>query len=105
VNTLINRTTEIIDLGLIDYPKAWDYQTNLFNAILAVKGENRNRSEHDQVPTNNYFIFCEHPHVFTLGKSGDEKNLLIKRDELESIHATFFPITVAAILPTTDPAN
>ena len=92
MNTLINRTTEIIDLGLIDYPKAWDYQTNLFNEILAVKSENRNRSEHDQVPTNNYFIFCEHSHVFTLGKSGDEKNLLIKRDALESIQATFFPI-------------
>jgi lipoyl(octanoyl) transferase len=92
VNTLINRTTGTIDLGLIDYPKAWDYQTRLFNEILAVKSENRNRSEQDQVPTNNYFVFCEHPHVFTLGKSGDEKNLLIKRDVLASIQATFFPI-------------
>jgi lipoyl(octanoyl) transferase len=92
VNTLINRTAEVIDLGLIDYPKAWDFQTNLFNETLAVKSANRNRAEPDQAPTNNYFIFCEHPHVFTLGKSGDEKNLLIKREALESIHASFFPI-------------
>jgi lipoyl(octanoyl) transferase len=92
VNTLINRNTEVINLGLIDYPKAWDYQTNLFNEILAVKGENRNRSEHDQIATNNYFIFCEHPHVFTLGKSGDEKNLLIRKEALQSIQASFFPI-------------
>jgi lipoyl(octanoyl) transferase len=92
VNTLINRTAEIIDLGLIDYQKAWDYQTRLFNEILSAKGENRDRTEQAQVATKNYFLFCEHPHVFTLGKSGDEKNLLIGRDALESIQASFFPI-------------
>ncbi len=92
MNTLPNRETTVIDLGLINYQQALDFQTERFNETLAIKNGNRNRPETEQVPTKNYLIFCEHPHVFTLGKSGDEKNLLIKKEDLPSIHATYYPI-------------
>lgn len=90
MNTLANRTTSIIDLGLIDYKEAWDYQTNLFDQILAVKSGNRTASV--EIPTDNYLIFCEHPHVFTLGKTGDENNLLLTKDSLQSVQATYYHI-------------
>ena len=92
MNQHIHRETKFIDLGLIDYKKAWDYQTDLFNKILAVKTENRNLPESLQRPTDNYLLFCEHPHVFTLGRSGDEKNLLMKKEALTSIQATYYHI-------------
>jgi lipoyl(octanoyl) transferase len=92
VNQHIHREIKFIDLGLIDYKKAWDYQTDLFNKILAVKTENRNLPESLQKPTDNYLLFCEHPHVFTLGRSGDEKNLLLKKEGLTSIQATYYHI-------------
>ncbi len=92
MNTPPNRETTVIDLGLINYQQALDFQTERFNETLAIKNGNRNRPETEQVPTKNYLIFCEHPHVFTLGKSGDEKNLLIKKEDLPSIHATYYPI-------------
>ena len=92
MNPKVNRQTHFIDLGLIDYSDAWSYQTKLFEKILEVKKENRNLSHQQQVITSNYLIFCEHPHVFTLGKSGEEKNLLIPKDKLESIGATYYHI-------------
>lgn len=92
MNQIINRNTKFIDLGLIDYKEAWDYQTNLFNATLEIKAGNRSLPLSEQLPTNNYLIFCEHPHVFTLGKSGDEKNLLIKEENLHTINASYYPI-------------
>lgn len=87
-----NKDTKFIDLGLIDYQKAWDYQTDLFNQVLNVKAENRSLPNNEQKLTNNYLIFCEHPHVFTLGKSGNEGNLLIKKEELHTIEATYYHI-------------
>lgn len=92
MNTTLNNEVAVIDLGLIEYQQALDYQTKLFNEILAVKAANRDRLAHEQQPTKNYFIFCEHPNVFTLGKSGDENNLLIKKQDLPSIQASYFPI-------------
>jgi lipoyl(octanoyl) transferase len=92
MNYHINKETKIIDLGLIDYQRALDYQTRLFNEIIAVKNENRSLAEAEQKATNNYLIFCEHPHVFTLGKSGDEKNLLVKKEDLSTIQASFYPV-------------
>jgi lipoyl(octanoyl) transferase len=92
VNTHLNHNVRFIDLGLIDYQQAWDYQTSVFNEILKVKSENKSRSESQQELTNNYLIFCEHPHVFTLGKSGDESNLLLKKGELSSINASYYHI-------------
>jgi lipoyl(octanoyl) transferase len=92
VNTHLNHNVRFIDLGLIDYQQAWDYQTSMFNEILKVKSENRSRPETEQELTNNYLIFCEHPHVFTLGKSGDENNLLLKKEELSTINASYYHI-------------
>ncbi|MFM8911554.1 MAG: lipoyl(octanoyl) transferase LipB [Flammeovirgaceae bacterium] len=92
MNTVINKQTQFIDLGLVDYQRAWDYQTQLFNRILEIKKENRDKPAQDQHPTPNYLLFCEHPHVFTLGKSGDEKNLLINMQQLADVGATYYHI-------------
>ncbi len=92
MNTNQNKTTKVFDLGLIDYKQAWDYQTNLFQSILDVKSQNRSLAENEQQQTKNYLLFCEHPHVFTLGKSGDEKNLLVKKEALYTIGATYYHI-------------
>jgi lipoyl(octanoyl) transferase len=86
-----NKKTQFIDLDLIDYKKAWDYQISLFDQILATKSENRTLNEL-QKSTENFLIFCEHPHVFTLGKSGKEDNLLVKQDQLHTINATYYHI-------------
>jgi lipoyl(octanoyl) transferase len=88
----MNKKAQFIHLGLIDYKKAWDYQTGLFNDILAIKSENRALPAYAQKETKNYVIFCEHPHVFTLGKSGDEKNLLLKIEDLPSVQASYYHI-------------
>jgi len=92
VNSQINRQVKFIDLGLIEYEQAWKYQTSLFDQILEVKKSNRNLSPEAQRPTDNYLIFCEHPHVYTLGKSGDKKNLLISDQKLKELGATYHHI-------------
>jgi lipoyl(octanoyl) transferase len=92
LNVHPNRETTFQDLGLMDYEAVLNLQTQYFNSILQVKSGNRNRSENEQLPTNNHLLFCEHPHVFTLGKSGDEKNLLIKKEDLHTIDATYYHI-------------
>lgn len=92
MNPIINHRTDFIDLGLIDYKQAWDYQLNLFDKTLAIKTANRSLPPDQQIPTENHLIFCEHPHVFTLGKSGDVKNLLVAEDQLHTIGATYYPI-------------
>ena len=79
------------DLGLIDYKESWDYQTNLFDSIVQQKILNRKNPE-DQKITENYLLFCEHPHVFTLGKSGSEENLLIKGAQLKEKGANYYKI-------------
>lgn len=83
---------KFIDLGLIDYKQAWDYQEKLFNEIVQIKINNRNLPSAQQLPTNNYLIFCEHPHVYTLGNSGDEKHLLINQKQLEQKQASYYKI-------------
>lgn len=92
MNEILNKKTKYIDLGLMDYQQAWDYQTNLFQSILDVKVQNRSLPINEQLTTNNYLLFCEHPHVFTLGKSGEEKNLLVKKEDLHTIEATYYHI-------------
>jgi lipoyl(octanoyl) transferase len=92
LNPHINTNTQFIDLGLIDYQQAWDYQTDLFNKNLEIKKQNRDLPSNEQRITNNHLIFCEHPHVYTLGKSGDEKNLLIKKEDLHTIQASYYAI-------------
>lgn len=92
MNPVLNKKTKYLNLGLMDYQQAWDYQTNLFQSILDVKSQNRGLSNHEQLATNNYLLFCEHPHVYTLGKSGDENNLLVKKEDLHTIEATYYHI-------------
>ena len=74
----------------MDYKEAWDYQTTLFQSILDVKTSNR--TANSNLITHNYLLFCEHPHVYTLGKSGDEQNLLLKKEDLHTIDATYYHI-------------
>jgi lipoyl(octanoyl) transferase len=86
----VNKKVKFEDLGLIDYKKCWDYQEELFSEILAIKSLNR-KGEKTNNP-NNYLLFCEHPHVYTLGKSGDEKNLLINEESLKTRGVAFYKI-------------
>lgn len=85
-----NRSIQLVDLGLIDFKEAWDYQEKIFAEIIAIKLNNRNNLE--QIPVSNYLIFCEHPPVYTLGKSGREDHLLINNDQLNIIGARFYKI-------------
>src|SRR5690554_4772907 len=78
------------DLGTIDYKKAWDYQEELFKSTVDLKIEIRRNQSTEQ--TKNYLLFCEHPHVYTLGKSGDQTHLLLSEDRLEEIQATYYKI-------------
>ncbi|MEQ9374184.1 MAG: lipoyl(octanoyl) transferase LipB [Imperialibacter sp.] len=87
-----NTSTQVISLGLIDYQEAWDYQEKLFAETVTLKIKNRDAPVELQKPTSNYLLFCQHPHVFTLGKSGKEENLLVSDDELKQIHATYYKI-------------
>lgn len=80
------------DLGLIDYKVCWDYQEKLFNEIIQQKISNRYLPEEKQIPTNNFLLFVEHPHVYTLGKSGDESNLLLNEKQLEEKKSSFYKI-------------
>jgi len=88
----MKQEVKFIDLGLIDYKQAWDYQENLFDGIVKVKVNNRTLSIQEQLPTSNYLIFCEHPHVYTLGKSGQESNLLVNEQQLVEKNATYYKI-------------
>ena len=87
-----NKEVLFEDLGLIDYKICWDYQEDLQQKIVVQKTLNRSLSEKEQQVTNNYILFVEHPHVYTLGKSGEEKNLLISTDVLNRINATYYKI-------------
>jgi lipoyl(octanoyl) transferase len=92
LNPVANKHTRFINLGLIDYQDAWNYQTSLFEKVLGVKSENRSLPQNQQRLTENFLLFCQHPHVYTLGKSGKEDNLLMKTDELKGIGATYYHI-------------
>ncbi len=85
-----NKTLKIQDLGYKDYKQVWDYQEELFKGIVDIKTENRNLET--PKPTPNYFLFVEHPHVYTLGKSGDISNLLLSEEQLKTKGATFYKI-------------
>ena len=86
----MNKKVILQDLGLIDYKDAWQYQESLFKDIVDLKI--RNRREELSLETPNYFLFVEHPHVYTLGKSGDLENLLLSEKQLEAKGATFYKI-------------
>ena len=82
---------ELEDLGLIDYKQCWDYQTKLFDATVQLKIQSRKFPD-NSVSTKNHLIFCEHPHVYTLGKSGDLKNLLIDGQKRREKNISFYKI-------------
>lgn len=92
MNACCNKQVQVQDLGTIDYQRAWDYQEQLFADIVAQKLGNRGLPDEQQQPTSNYLLFCEHPHVYTLGKSGKESHLLANDDFLRTIGATYYKI-------------
>ena len=86
----MNKEVVLIDLGLKDYKEAWDFQENIFKKIVDLKIQNRKENLTQRTP--NYFIFVTHPHVYTLGKSGDISNLLLSEKQLESKGAKYYKI-------------
>lgn len=87
-----NKKVYFQNLGLIDYQQAWDYQTSLFDEIVAIKVGNRNLLDDQQQATPNHLLFCQHPHVYTLGKSGKLEHLLLNENQLKEKNATFYKI-------------
>ena len=86
----MNKQVIVKDLGNKDYKETWDYQESLFEEIVAQK--TNNKANGTNLPTTNYFLFVEHPHVYTLGKSGHIENLLIDEEGLKNKGATFYKI-------------
>jgi len=84
----MNKKVYLQDIGSKGYQEAWDYQVQLFDSIVAKKMLNRNKQQ--TVATDNYLLFVEHPHVYTLGKSGDLSNLLLNEKQLAEKGATFY---------------
>lgn len=92
MNSLINKQVQFRDLGLIDYQEAWDYQEKLFAETIGVKIQNRALQVGEQLPTPNYLLFCQHPHVYTLGKSGKPDHLLLEENGLLEKQAKYYKI-------------
>ena len=92
MNQSTKKTVEFRDLGSMDYQEAWTYQETLFADIVAQKIQNRNLPEEEQAITPNYLLFVEHPHVYTLGKSGKPEHLLLDEEGLGSHQATYYKI-------------
>ncbi len=92
MNNNLNKTVQFIDLGLIDYQEGWDTQEKLFAEIVDIKIQNRSLTPESQAITPNYLLFCQHPHVYTLGKSGKVDNLLLNEDGLQEKDAKFYKI-------------
>lgn len=88
----MNKDIILVDLGINDYNDTWFFQESIFNEILKIKLENKNSTKEKYSNTENYFLFVEHPHVYTLGKTGDMKNLLLTQKELEDKGVTFYKV-------------
>lgn len=86
----MNKKIQFIDWGLLDYQEAWERQEKVFSKTLAIKQDNRTNNLEN--PTPNYLIFTEHPHVYTLGKSGHEEYLLLDEEGLKEKDAKFYKI-------------
>ena len=87
---MIHPTVIFKDLGIIDYKEAWDFQEAIFKETVQQKIDARNGLTTE--PTKNYLLFCEHPHVYTLGKSGSKENLLLDENGLANYNATYYEI-------------
>ena len=86
----MNKNILLKDLLVKDYKETWEFQSELLQEIVDVKIKNRRNNL--QESTKNHFLFVEHPHVYTLGKSGDLSNLLLNEKQLEVKGATFYKI-------------
>lgn len=84
---------QVLDAGVIDYAESVSLQESYFTRVVEQKLQFRNAGQPAQALTENFLIFCEHPHVFTLGKSGDAKNLVVPQSRLSSIHARYYTAT------------
>jgi lipoyl(octanoyl) transferase len=87
-----NKTAIFENLGLINYQTAWDYQEKLLAQTVATKIANQKLPEDQQTITQNHLLFCEHPHVYTLGRSGKPENLLANQETLKAIDAEYHKI-------------
>lgn len=85
-----NKNIQFSDLGTRDYKDTWNYQEELFKGIVDTKIQNRRQET--EIVTSNYFLYVSHPHVYTLGKSGDFANLLLSEQQLEAKGAVFYKI-------------
>ncbi|MCC5931982.1 MAG: lipoyl(octanoyl) transferase LipB [Cyclobacteriaceae bacterium] len=92
MNPNINKKVIFQHLGLKDYKETWEYQALLFKEIIDIKIKNRNLPPDQQLNTPNYLLFVEHPHVYTLGKSGKPEHLLLDEEGLEENNAVFYKI-------------
>ncbi|MEX0883408.1 MAG: lipoyl(octanoyl) transferase LipB [Cyclobacteriaceae bacterium] len=92
MNQIINKKVIFQDLGQKDYKETWDYQEALFSKTVSNKIHNRNLSPENQVPTENHLLFVQHPHVYTLGKSGKPAHLLLNDLELADLGAKYYQI-------------
>ena len=88
----VNKRVKFQDLGNMDYKECWDYQESLFDRAIKQKIANRDLPDDGKVLPDNHLLFVEHPHVYTLGKSGNEKNLIVSDDFLKSKDAVFYKI-------------
>ena len=88
MNKKLNKNINVYDLGVLDYKTALNFQEKKLQEIIDIKRINRN--ENSSIETPNYFLFVEHPPVITLGKSGQEKNLLLTKEELERKKIQYF---------------
>jgi lipoyl(octanoyl) transferase len=86
------KQVKFTDLGRMDYKECWDLQERIFGNTCDIKLENRRRTDGLETPTLDELLFVEHPHVYTLGKSGDMANLLLDEEGLKKAGATFYPI-------------
>ncbi|WP_278554487.1 lipoyl(octanoyl) transferase LipB [Elizabethkingia bruuniana] len=89
MNSKINHNVIFQELGVLDYQSAWDYQEKLLKSNIDIKINNRQLQPEDTTETENHLLFVEHPHVYTLGKSGHEENMLANNDMLKEIDATY----------------
>jgi lipoyl(octanoyl) transferase len=87
---MVNKKVHFQDWGLVDYQEAWDRQEALFKKIITEK--TANRTNDTSFPTDNFLVFVEHPHVYTLGKSGKADHLLLDKSGLEEKQATYYKI-------------
>ena len=92
MNKVINKSVKFLDLGTKDYKETWDFQEEIFAKTIALKIANRNAPLEMQQATDNYLLFVEHPHVYTLGKSGEESHLLLDENGLFEKQAKFYKI-------------